>query len=93
MATLTKADLVRVVSVKAGLNQQATKQLVEAFFSELQLLLSSGYDLKLSGFGNFILHDKKARRGRNPKTGELFEISARRVVSFKAGQKLKKLVN
>lgn len=93
MATLTKADLIKAVSVKVGLNQQVARQLVEAFFSEIELLLSSGYDLKLSGFGNFVLHDKKTRQGRNPKTGEVFEISARRVVAFKAGQKLKKIIN
>ena len=62
---------------------------MEVFFNEISDILVSGLDVKISGFGNFVLRDKKGRPGRNPKTGEDVEISARRVVTFRAGQKLK----
>ena len=65
------------------------KEFVEVFFSEISEILVSGLDVKISGFGNFVLRDKKARPGRNPKTGEDVMISSRRVVTFRAGQKLK----
>ncbi len=89
MTTLTKTDLIKTVSVKVGLRQTQAKQLVEGFFTEMENLLAAGYSIKLSGFGNFVLHDKQARTGRNPRTSEPFTIAARRVVSFKAGRKLK----
>ena len=62
------------------------------FYSEICTALESNDQVKLSGFGNFELRDKKSRPGRNPKTGEEIPISARRVVTFKSGQKLKALV-
>lgn len=91
-STLTKADLAENLSDKLNLNKKEAKELVELFFEEIKLALESGEDVKLSGFGNFILRDKSERPGRNPKTGEEVEISARRVVTFKPGQKLKKRV-
>ena len=89
MAALTKADIALFLTEKLGLNNRETKELVESFFEEIRGSLEKGIDVKLSGFGNFILRDKKARPGRNPKTGEDKIISARRVVTFRPGQKLR----
>ena len=72
-----------------GLNKREAKELVEAFFEEIRVALEEGGQVKLSGFGNFDLRDKKERPGRNPKTGEEIPITARRVVTFRPGQKLK----
>ena len=72
-----------------GLNKREAKEMVEGFFEEIRNSLSSNQQVKLSGFGNFDLRDKKQRPGRNPKTGEEIPISARRVVTFRPGQKLK----
>ncbi len=86
---LTKANLAEKLYNEIGLNKRESKEFVEAFFSELNNTLENGEDVKLSGFGNFSLRDKTERIGRNPKTGEEKMISARRVVTFKTGQKLK----
>jgi len=86
---LTKAELVQKLTDKLGINKREAKQIVEMFFNEIIQSLVNAGEVKLSGFGNFITRDKKARPGRNPKTGEAVEISARRVVTFHAGQKLK----
>ncbi len=75
-----------------GLNKREAKELVEVFFEEVRLALEEGEEVKLSGFGNFILRDKSQRPGRNPKTGEEIPITARRVVTFRPGQKLKSRV-
>jgi integration host factor subunit alpha len=72
-----------------GLNKREAKELVELFFEEVRTALERGEQVKLSGFGNFTLRDKNQRPGRNPKTGEEIPISARRVVTFRPGQKLK----
>jgi integration host factor subunit alpha len=88
--TLTKADA--VLFEKVGLNKREAKDMVEAFFEEIRVALESGESVKLSGFGNFQLRDKPQRPGRNPKTGEEIPITARRVVTFHASQKLKALV-
>ena len=64
-------------------------ELVEQFFEEIRVCLENNEQVKLSGFGNFDLRDKRQRPGRNPKTGEAIPISARRVVTFRPGQKLK----
>ncbi len=87
--TLTKADMADRLFDDVGLNKRESKELVEAFFGEVRTALGRGEVVKLSGFGNFNLRDKKQRPGRNPKTGEEIPISARRVVTFHAGQKLK----
>lgn len=89
VATLTKADMVEHLMNKLSLSKQESRKLVDDFFAEITKNLAHGREVKLSGFGNFYLNDKSARPGRNPKTGELVEISARRVVSFKAGQKFR----
>ena len=72
-----------------GLNKREARELVDSFYEELRLSLASGEQVKLSGFGNFDLRDKNQRPGRNPKTGEEIPITARRVVTFRPGQKLK----
>ena len=72
-----------------GLNKREAKDMVEMFFEEIRQSLENGRQVKLSGYGNFDLREKKQRPGRNPKTGEEIPISARRVVTFRPGQKLK----
>lgn len=89
---LTKANLAERLYDEIGLNKRESKDIVEAFFSELNNTLEKGEEVKLSGFGNFSLRDKTARVGRNPKTGEEKMISARRVVTFKTAQQLKSRV-
>lgn len=86
---LTKADLAEALYDQLGLNKREAKEFVEQFFDELRNALSEGHNIKLSGFGNFILRDKGERPGRNPKTGEEIPITARRVVTFRPGQKLR----
>ena len=86
---LTKAGMVERLYEDLGLNKREAKELVEIFFEEIRSALEKGQQVKLSGFGNFDLRDKNRRPGRNPKTGEEIPIDARRVVTFKAGQKLK----
>ena len=87
--TLTKAELADLIFEKVGLNKREAKDMVESFFEEIRAGLESGDGVKLSGFGNFQLRDKPQRPGRNPKTGEEIPITARRVVTFHASQKLK----
>lgn len=92
MTTLTKADLAEMLFEKVGLNKREAKDVVESFFDEIRLALEKGDIVKLSGFGNFQCREKPQRPGRNPKTGEEMPISARRVVTFHASQKLKSQV-
>jgi integration host factor subunit alpha len=91
--TLTKADLADLLFEQVGLNKREAKDMVEAFFEEIRTSLESGDSVKLSGFGNFELRQKSERPGRNPKTGEEIPITARRVVTFHASQKLKNQVD
>ena len=86
---LTKADMAEKLYEELGLNKREAKELVEMFFEEVRVALETGDLVKLSGFGNFDLRDKNERPGRNPKTGEEIPITARRVVTFRPGQKLK----
>ena len=90
--TLTKAELAEMLFERVGLNKREAKDMVETFFDEIRAALERGHCVKLSGFGNFQLRDKPQRPGRNPKTGEEIPISARRVVTFHASQKLKALI-
>jgi integration host factor subunit alpha len=89
---LTKAEMAEQLFEELGLNKREAKELVEAFFEEIRVALADGQQVKLSGFGNFDLRSKNARPGRNPKTGQEIPISARRVVTFRPGQKLKSRV-
>ncbi|MDH5275052.1 MAG: integration host factor subunit alpha [Gammaproteobacteria bacterium] len=86
---LTKADMAESLFNELGLNKREARELVELFFEDLRAALASGEQVKLSGFGNFDLRDKNQRPGRNPKTGKEIPITARRVVTFRPGQKLK----
>jgi len=89
---LTKAELADLLFERVGLNKREAKDMVETFFEEIRFVLQGGESVKLSGFGNFQLRDKPQRPGRNPKTGESIPITARRVVTFHASQKLKGMV-
>jgi len=86
---LTKAYMAEKLFDDLGLHKREAKEIVEIFFEEIRNALESGHQVKLSGFGNFDLRDKGQRPGRNPKTGEEIPITARRVVTFRPGQKLR----
>ena len=86
---LTKADIAEHLFTQLGMSKREAKDMVEAFFEEIRQALERGEQVKISGFGNFDLREKNQRPGRNPKTGEDIRISARRVVTFRPGQKLK----
>ena len=90
--TLTKADMAKRLYDELGLNQREAKEFVELFFEEIRRTLEQGDEVKLAGFGNCGLRTKKPRPGRNPKTGEGFQIAARRVVTFHAGGILKERI-
>jgi integration host factor subunit alpha len=87
--TLTKADFAAQLLDELGLDKREAKAMVELFFEEIKISLERGKPVKISGFGKFELRDKTSRPGRNPKTGEDIPITARRVVIFRSGQKLK----
>jgi integration host factor subunit alpha len=86
---LTKADFAERLYDELGLNKREAKDMVELFFEEIKRSLEHGEQVKISGFGKFELRDKSRRPGRNPKTGKEIPITARRVVTFRSGQKLK----
>ncbi len=86
---LTKADMAESLFDEMGLNKKEARELVDLYFEELAACLADAEQVKLAGFGNFYLRDKKERPGRNPKTGEKVLITARRVVTFSPGNKLK----
>ncbi len=90
--TVTKSELGNTLFDEIGLNKREAKDFVELFFERIRLSLESGQSVKLSGFGSFVLRDKASRPGRNPKTGETVDISARRVVTFRASRNLKNRV-
>lgn len=90
---VTKLDLAEQLFETLGLNKREAKEFVDRFFEEIRSSLETGTPVKLSGFGNFELRDKGERPGRNPKTGEEIPISARRVVTFRPGQKLRAQVD
>ena len=87
--SLTKADMADHLFDEVGLNKREAKEFVDAYFEMIREALENGENVKLSGFGNFQLREKNQRPGRNPKTGEEIPISARRVVTFRPGQKLR----
>tara|TARA_Y100001970_G_scaffold145694_1_gene178913 strand:+ start:2153 stop:2446 length:294 start_codon:yes stop_codon:yes gene_type:complete len=91
--TLTKKDIVNHLNQEIGLSKTESKLIVEGFFDQIKEALSSGEEVKISGFGNFELINKKERPGRNPKTGEEVIVSARRVVTFRSGRKLRKRIS
>ena len=87
--TMTKMELANVLFDELGLNKREAKEFVELFFEEVRIALENGENVKFSGFGSFSVRDKPQRPGRNPKTGEEIPVSARRVVTYKASQKIK----
>ncbi|KTC73753.1 integration host factor subunit Alpha [Legionella quinlivanii] len=89
MNALSKAMIAETLFSELDLSKPDAKAMVEEFFEAIRNALENGKDVKLSGFGNFNLRDKPQRPGRNPKTGEEIPVVARRVVTFKAGLKLK----
>lgn len=89
---LTKAQLAELLFDRIGLNKRESKDMVDAFFDLITSRLIAGEDVKISGFGNFQIRTKAARPGRNPRTGELIPIEARRVVTFHASLKLKEQI-
>jgi integration host factor subunit alpha len=92
-ATVTKADIVESVYEKVGFSKKEAAEIVEMVFDTIKETLERGEKIKISGFGNFIVRDKKARVGRNPQTGREIEISARRVLTFRPSQVLKNALN
>ena len=86
---LTKAHLSDLLFEQIGLNKRESKDMVDAFFDLIVDSLIQGQDVRISGFGNFQIRTKAARPGRNPRTGELIPIQARRVATFHASHKLK----
>ncbi len=87
--SFTKASIIDLICEKVGLPKKDATDIVELFFETMKDTLARGENLKISGFGSFIVRDKKARLGRNPQTGESMEITARRVVTMKASQVLR----
>ncbi len=90
---MTKADIVEMVHEKTGFSKKESSEAVESILEVLKEKLELGDKVKLSGFGNFVIRKKDVRKGRNPKTGEEMEISARKVLTFKPSQKLKDFIN
>ena len=91
--TVTKMELANILFDELGLNKREAKEFVELFFEEIRTALESGDSVKFSGFGSFSVRDKPRRPGRNPRTGEEVPVSARRVVTYKASQKIKDRVS
>jgi integration host factor subunit alpha len=91
---MTKAELVEIVYEKVGgLSKKESQDIVEAIFDTMKSNLKNGEKIKISGFGNFILRDKRPRKGRNPQTGDDIQITARRVLTFRPSQILKAYIN
>jgi integration host factor subunit alpha len=89
VGTLTRADLAEVINRKMGFSRAESLDLVEAILAHMSGALAKGENVKISGFGTFLLRDKKQRIGRNPKTGVEVPITPRRVLTFRASQILK----
>jgi integration host factor subunit alpha len=90
---MTKADIVETVYEKVGFSRKESAELVDLVFDLMKETLEDGSKIKISGFGNFIVREKRSRKGRNPQTGEEIQISARRVLTFKPSQVLRKAIN
>jgi integration host factor subunit alpha len=89
VGTLTRADLAETINRKLGFSRAESLELVEAILAKMCEAMASGQNVKISGFGSFVLRDKRERVGRNPKTGVEVPITPRRVMTFRASQKLK----
>src|SRR3989440_4722413 len=91
--SMTKADVIDSVCSKVGFSKKESAEIVEMVFDTVKDTLERGEKIKLSGFGNFVVREKKSRVGRNPQTGQEIEISARRVLTFRPSQVLKNALN
>ncbi len=92
-STVTKADIIEAIYEKVGFSKKEAADLVEMIFDLIKDTLAKGEKIKISGFGNFVVRDKKPRTGRNPQTGEAIKITQRRVLTFKPSQVLRSNVN
>ena len=90
---MTKADIVECIYERVGFSKKESADIVESVFETMKETLGDGEKIKISGFGNFVVRQKKARIGRNPQTGEEITISARKVLTFKPSQVLKNVLN
>ncbi len=90
---MTKIDIIQNVCDRLGFSKKDSARIVESVFDIMKDELAKGEKVKISGFGNFVVKDKNSRRGRNPQTGAEIEICARRVLTFKSSQVLKKALN
>ncbi len=90
---MTKADIVETIYEKIGFSRKESAEIVDLVFDLIKETLENGQKIKISGFGNFIIREKRSRKGRNPQTGEEIQISARRVLTFKPSQVLRKALN
>lgn len=90
---MTKADIAERIQAQIGCSKKESAEMLETVFSIMKKTLEQGEMLKLSGFGNFVVKQKKDRRGRNPQTGENITIEARRILSFKPSMLLRKALN
>ncbi len=90
---MTKIEIVQNVYDKLDLTKREAAQIVDSLFDIIKDNLSRGEKIKISGFGNFCIREKKPRRGRNPQTGDQIEICQRRILTFKASQVLRKALN
>jgi integration host factor subunit alpha len=90
---MTKADLVETIYEKIGFSRKESAEIVDLVFDLMKETLEGGEKIKISGFGNFVVRQKRSRKGRNPQTGKEIQISARRVLTFKPSQVLRKALN
>ena len=90
---MTKADLVETIYEKIGFSRKESAEIVDLVFDLMKETLESGEKIKISGFGNFVVRQKRSRKGRNPQTGKEIQITARRVLTFKPSQVLRKSLN
>ena len=90
---MTRAELVEIICEKTGFTRHQSVEFLEQVFAIMKETLEAGEKIKISGFGNFVVRQKRPRKGRNPKTGEEIAISARRVLTFKPSYLLRKIIN
>lgn len=90
---MTKAEIVEHIYERVGFSKKEAAEVVESIFEVIKARLEQGEKVKISGFGNFVINEKRPRKGRNPQTGDEIVISGRRVLSFKPSQVLKRTIN
>ena len=90
---MTKAEIVEHIYERVGFSKKEAAEVVESIFEVIKARLEHGEKVKISGFGNFVINEKRPRKGRNPQTGDEIVISGRRVLSFKPSQVLKRTIN